>query len=586
MIEASKAPLAKKELPALPEPSASELDEPIRPEDATIWVAYGDGWVSLEYLKQQRLLEKGLAVPQPEPVVQEVIPVVTRAPSNPKSSFAVPKQDVALEIRPEQPYVTYKINERHPEYNYSAFGNQLGQPNPYGQYQDKPYVSYPINDKHPSLDKFPPANRLPRYSSRNGVSPTPKPLRQSEDHQLGSSATLSPETEASILGEGVNGYKDTATVLYNQKQTNKSSVIGTKIFRYLNLIRSIIVCSYGIHNDLQTLSSDAIVAMGAKPLFVSTIFFLSLDMLIAFVKTFPGTLWCCWDVESWDAFESTTSIWALIADHDLLTDIFPLVTTLTLKIYCYRVAELLNSPQARDTILGDRISLLDLNNPLYINWVLLVIYATTLCFTILFHAFRRWFLLATKKRSPALGIWFIFKCVLLLLDLATQGLFLYSTLVFYGIDIFKPNPVLNVVLSIVVASPYISTIVNSVINLPIHFSFLKLKLDVAGIGESVSFIRIFKSAVNQAFTHWFVIFAQLPAIYIVAGTFWVRQILGSPIDLNTAFDVRDFFRLDSNLFLNTLIQFNVVLNFGTGVAAGALFWFSYVLDLLNMGLFK
>jgi hypothetical protein len=44
------------------------------------------------------------------------------------------------------------------------------------------------------------------------------------------------------------------------------------------------------------------------------------------------------------------SIWALIADQDLLVDVLPLLFNVVLKVYSYRLAEIIDNPDVRDTI--------------------------------------------------------------------------------------------------------------------------------------------------------------------------------------------------------------------------------------------
>jgi hypothetical protein len=104
--------------------------------------------------------------------------------------------------------------------------------------------------------------------------------------------------------------------------TSESKRIN-QIFRYINLLRSIATSIYAIYQSVENLRDPIYVSAGATPLVIATLFFIGVDILISFIQAFPN-LWVFWDVKV-DPFTKWWSIWSLIADHELLTDIFPLI---------------------------------------------------------------------------------------------------------------------------------------------------------------------------------------------------------------------------------------------------------------------
>lgn len=204
----------------------------------------------------------------------------------------------------------------------------------------------------------------------------------------------------------------------------------------------------------------------------------------------------------------------------------------------------------------------------------------------MFHTFRRWKLLTFSKKAPVLGWLLVIKALLLLLDVATQGLFLYCVLVRFSSNIFKSNgAAIPVMLSIIISSPFITLATNSLINIPLHYWFLKLKLRSNQVKETISFKRILKSAFYQSFHHWMVVLCGLGGLYVFAATFWLLQVVKNPsilIDITSVSGVSNvysFLQIGSNSYLAILVQINVICNYGVGVLTAICFW---VLTLLSI----
>jgi hypothetical protein len=118
----------------------------------------------------------------------------------------------------------------------------------------------------------------------------------------------------------------------------------------VQLVRAI---SLGIYTYLTTfdgLGDPKVAALGGKPLLYAILTFSAFDMFFAIVKAWPRRFWVFWNVRDWDALQSISSVWAIIADHELVLDIIPLIGNFALRIYSYRMTELIEDPAVKDTI--------------------------------------------------------------------------------------------------------------------------------------------------------------------------------------------------------------------------------------------
>ncbi|KAJ1340516.1 hypothetical protein BSLG_004901 [Batrachochytrium salamandrivorans] len=236
----------------------------------------------------------------------------------------------------------------------------------------------------------------------------------------------------------------------------------SRLFRWFNFLRSVATAIYSVYTAARELQNPYMIQLGASGFWIATIVFVVLDVVVAALRAFPKTLWVFWDVNGWDPLEKSWSPWALIADHDLIIDVFPILANVILKVYGYRLAEIVANPLARDSI----------SNSL----VLLVLFGFTLFYTIMFHAFRLWRVITFSKKSPVLGMLVILKAVLLLFDVLTNALLLYQVLVFSGLDLLAAERHLQLMLAVAVPSPIVTLTTNTLLNLPLHFMVLRLQL--------------------------------------------------------------------------------------------------------------
>jgi hypothetical protein len=131
-------------------------------------------------------------------------------------------------------------------------------------------------------------------------------------------------------------------------------------------------------------------------------------------------------------------------------------------------------------------------------------------------------------------------------------------------------------LSIIIASPIITLSTNSLINMPLQYWFLQLKLRLNNVKEAVPIGRILRSAFYQAFHHWLVIVCGWGAVYVFLSTFWLIEVVrhqDHQTQLSTE-AVASFFQVGSSMALVRLVQLNAVCNYGVGIATAAGFWIS------------
>ncbi|KAJ3059312.1 hypothetical protein HK102_010061, partial [Quaeritorhiza haematococci] len=201
-----------------------------------------------------------------------------------------------------------------------------------------------------------------------------------------------------------------------------------------------------------------------------------------------------------------------------------------LRVYLYRLSELIANPNVQNTIVDPGVSSVkDLISPQHQNFVLLLLFACSLVFNILFHTLRLARLLfvtrgappssPTSPTSPAapsptsptsdsptspttptstttltrkpkksptppataariLALFVVLKGLLLCFDLITNGLFLYEALVYRKLGLFETGSdnTIALVLSVVAVSPLVTLTTNALVNLPLHFFYLRMQL--------------------------------------------------------------------------------------------------------------
>jgi hypothetical protein len=143
----------------------------------------------------------------------------------------------------------------------------------------------------------------------------------------------------------------------------------------------------------------------------------------------------------------------------------------------------------------------------------LYIQAGSILYTIMYHAGRLFTILAFKKKAALLGFIILFKALLLIWDVFTNGLLLYEVLIPNGITLCSsPSKPVTLVLAVISVSPLVTLGTNVIVNVPLHFTFLRFLLNKPNVkdaeadaapytclGESVSFWRVLKAALRKAF---------------------------------------------------------------------------------------
>jgi hypothetical protein len=365
---------------------------------------------------------------------------------------------------------------------------------------------------------------------------------------------------------------------------NKASKWWAKLFRILNFLRSLLTSVYSILSIVNIWNNPQYLDLGAKNFFYSVLAFACLDLLITIVKAFPNVLWLCWDVSTWDPFERTFSIWNLVADHEMILDVSPLIANVILKIYGYRMGQL---------VVNNEVGLLGITmDQRTINLTILIIFCVTLLITVVLHTLRLSRTLISKSAFTLTFIVWV-KVLLLLFDLATNSLLLYSVLVFQQQYLFELNVFVNLVLAIFAGSLMVTLSTNVLVNLPLHYTHIRMSLRGKILhdgrrGESVSVIRVLRAAAAKTF-HPFIfsifgtyaIFSTGALVYIlykiynldynqVATTFTSGLTSGSTLFSDPQ---------NQQKLMEALVTINFFLNYVFGVTFGVLYW---IFQLLRM----
>ncbi|KAJ3219979.1 hypothetical protein HDU67_007712 [Dinochytrium kinnereticum] len=143
-------------------------------------------------------------------------------------------------------------------------------------------------------------------------------------------STLRQRVKGVLTGEGGPGDRKEKEVV--GKDGSRISRMIFRAFRYFNLTRSVATCCFSVVTCARQLNDPYTIALNAQGLMIALIFFNIVDVLVAFIKAFPKVLWFFWNVKDWDPLIRIYSIWAVIADHELLTDIAPVLINVILKL--------------------------------------------------------------------------------------------------------------------------------------------------------------------------------------------------------------------------------------------------------------
>ena len=477
--------------------------------------------------------------------------------------------------------------------------------------------------------------RVGVYSQNNKAKKKPMP-RLGETDQADSSAVLIPVTDRQnsftaeeILGEDIFGggssgggrddgediikkfaraARNDAKPFVEEQDGRDGGRQWTRLFRFLNFIRALGTTSYGIFLVTNYWNNPLYTSLNSKPYFYASLTFLCIDLLFTFIKAFPVILWCCWNVKDWERkkWHRSFSIWNLVADHELLLDVGPILANVILRVYGFRLGEVVSIVQATQNaaetgsvvnVAGVELKQRDM------NLIMLAVFAFTLFSTMTLHTLRLTRLLISQKRAYMLSFMVVIKILLLMFDLLTNALLLYETLVFKLTGLFTMTLVVNLVLAVFAASPLIGLTTNVLVNIPLHLCHLRMQLHsrslpTGEVGRDVAFGRVFKAALRKAchplimaFFGTYAAFSFFALAYILHEIYQldystvqglpstVPMTLSSSNQEGGGFWVQWSNQESRQRILIVMLWFNLVVNYGAGVVSSAGFW---VLQVMRM----
>jgi hypothetical protein len=245
------------------------------------------------------------------------------------------------------------------------------------------------------------------------------------------------------------------------------------------------------------------------------------------------------------------------------------------------------------------------------NLALLILFALTFAFTILFHSARLASMLLRRSGgasgSMTLAILVIMKACLLLYDTLSNSLLLYETLASRKLDLFVPSTLTSLCLSVVTPSAIVTLSTNVLVNLPLHYTHLSIlvhRARVSGSGrnsQQLSSSRILRAAMRKTFHPTIMAMFGTYAAYSLFASFTVIQSIrvGSASGngtltasgaTNTTISTGSGILLPDSTFwgwtngdstrrrdvLWGVVWTNWVANYLFGVLAGALYWVYHI----------
>jgi hypothetical protein len=198
---------------------------------------------------------------------------------------------------------------------------------------------------------------------------------------------------------------------------------------------------------------------------------------------------------------------------------------------------------------------------------------------LLFHAIRVARLLI-KKNAWTLSCLVITKSIFLSFDMIVGALFLYEVLVYEQLNLFKNSPLIAMALSIVIPSWIVSLSNNALVNFPLHYSFMRMKLNDkvdSRTGEKGAFLswnRVALAAAKKTFHPLTMAVMGTYACWTIVGYSWVfRWIRTQPgsfdVSTLTLFIENYNWKKDALVFL---VGVNVFVNYAAGTFCSIVFW--------------
>ena len=238
---------------------------------------------------------------------------------------------------------------------------------------------------------------------------------------------------------------------------------------------------------------------------------------------------------------------------------------LTLRVYSYRLTELVQNPNVLNTISNNGFTFAQWNNPGYANFVQLILWSTSIAITLLFHTILRCYFFVSKYSSVTLGMVIIVKSLLLLFDMAASSLFLYTFLVSLGTAIFGKSPYIPLMLSIMLSSPVISTCSNALVNVPLVFTFGRLE-------KGSTMQQVFKESLHKVFSRISLVLDIFCLYHIVIQSYLLNRLALITTDNQIQTITSSFTSWDPQNVIIWIISVNFALNYLIAFGATIIYW--------------
>ncbi|KAL6602186.1 hypothetical protein LY90DRAFT_678022 [Neocallimastix californiae] len=344
-------------------------------------------------------------------------------------------------------------------------------------------------------------------ASNGGNNKKKDPLAPNTNHDIIASAIInenSPEVNSYIndnFGNFFSGYAYNNFYFFNGKNYHLMSMFNPKIFyreyfsfdstikpnnnqsfenlqkyfKKINLFRSIITTLYGIYELYENLTDSNIKKFGAVPFIIISFVFLWVDLFIALIKAFPKNIWFLWNVKDWDPIKNTWTVWSLVADHNTILDVLPVMINVIMKVYHFRLSQLISSSEVGSIFNDNSIPSLNIYD---LNQVSLILFLISLYSSLILYAIRIDMAILSRSNSFGLAAVVIVKVILMIIDITTNLILLYEYLVTLGTEIFTFNSITLILFSILLFSFIVTLCTNVVVNLPLHYFFLRMGIKI------------------------------------------------------------------------------------------------------------
>ncbi|KAJ3315643.1 hypothetical protein HDV04_002057 [Boothiomyces sp. JEL0838] len=336
------------------------------------------------------------------------------------------------------------------------------------------------------------------------------------------------ETTVELGNETVN---PSSMTLSSPVEEKLQSHINEKTpwWRIVQVLRSVTFLIYTYITVFRVLNEPDVSVVGAEPLYISILVLSGVDI------------------------RYIASVWALIADHELLVDIIPLIANFIVRIYSYRLSEVLTDPNAANTLEKTDINIQDWANPKYHNYILLLLWGLSALITIIFHAAHRCYYIGFQHQAPALAITLALKALLFAFDLYSNGLFLYIFLVSLGTKLFESTLYMSLLLTAISLSPIVSNISNSLINIPLLYYYERLD-------KQYSRSTLLKKAFEK-------VFSPITTLMVLLGVFYscVMIYLLVQLQILSPTSPGDLIRWNPQSWITFMVGVNLLANYLIGI---------------------